>query len=82
MAISHAPWSEEQVENLALRQEGPLHPYTHSHGLDSIELVPTRDGWVCGGTDCQYTQDWAHEVDVEYRSWWKDFSIKVKEDSE
>ena len=62
--ISRAPWSQEEVESLTLRQkEIRLHPYTCGNDSRHTLLVPTNLGWMC--TDCDYTQDWAHKADTE-----------------
>lgn len=67
---SFAPWTEEQVERLQLRQQTYLlHPYTclrHSYRA----LRPTVNGWVCDGPGCDYSQNWAQDVDVNKTNWW------------
>jgi hypothetical protein len=70
--ICWAPWTDDEVENLWLRQ-GVLHPYT-CNGFDGIvheavNLVPKRDGWHC--PRCTFTQAWAHTIDVKRRMWWE-----------
>lgn len=56
-----APWTEEQVRALRVRQANPDLPY-YSCGNDSTQLVPTSDGWIC--LRCGYTQNWAHAADA------------------
>ena len=51
---SHAPWSAEQVANLAAWQNcGWVHPYTCTEGRP---LTPTSEGWLC--IRCGYRQTW------------------------
>jgi hypothetical protein len=53
-ARSWAPWSAEEVANLAAWQAcGWVHPYTCP---ESRPLTPGPDGWVC--TTCGYEQLW------------------------
>lgn len=69
---SFTPWTEIQVERLRLRQQtNMLHPYTcmkHSHRA----LTPTTNGWVCGAPGCDYSQNWAHDIDINVTKWWND----------
>ena len=59
MAVT-SPWSDDTVARLNAHQTcGFLHPYTC--GNCSADLVATRDGWVCAGDGCSYTQNWAHD---------------------
>jgi hypothetical protein len=54
-----APWTDEQVGQLAAYQAcESFHPYTciHSH---HGPLFPTSLGWRCDS--CGYRQNWAHE---------------------
>ena len=71
MSKINAPWSSEQIENLAERQAAEtLHPYTCAyHG--TAPLVPSFEGWYCSVTGCDYRQDWALEMDVYQHGWWK-----------
>jgi len=70
-----APWDDEQLEMLRLRQnDRRLHPYTHSCGA---ALIPTHSGWVCPkclgpeveipglgkGRFVQVVQDWCRDED-------------------
>lgn len=58
-----APFTDEQVIQLNSWQANcPFHPFTcgREHDLH-VQLVATRDGWVCPDPDCNYTQDWAHD---------------------
>lgn len=73
--IVKAPWTDMQVERLRdWQRSGFVHPYTcgkrhrSTHvwsdwGMDYGVLIPTRKGWVC--SDCDYTQDWAHDFSFE-----------------
>jgi hypothetical protein len=60
--LSTAPWTEEQVRNLADWQACPwVHPYTCGYCRDAdpgpeYELVPTVDGWRC--LTCDMRQNW------------------------
>lgn len=57
--LSYAPWTEEEVLNLAEYQNaGLMHPFTCGLGCQA-SLTPTVDGWVCPNDD--YTQNWAHQ---------------------
>ncbi len=60
-----APWNEDQVTALELRQaDESKHQYTcerHS----KTGLVPTKDGWKCPEKWCRYKQNWAHAVDMK-----------------
>jgi hypothetical protein len=71
---SFAPWTPEQVERLRTRQkEDVFHPYTcikHSHR----SLVPTINGWICDAPGCDYSQNWAHDLDANHTRWWDDVS--------
>jgi hypothetical protein len=68
--LSKAPWTDEQVERLFQRQQSNmLHPYTCvTHSFHA--LTPTNAGWVCDIPECEYTQDWAHGLDVNESEWW------------
>jgi len=56
-----APWTEEQVKELARYQAtGLVHPYTCGGDKCGDVLVPTKDGWTC--PSCDYKQDWAHAM--------------------
>jgi hypothetical protein len=66
-------WPPDVVEALNERQRNPrFHPYTcgnrsapghvEREGQDVGQLVATPQGWAC--PDCDYTQDWAHAVDM------------------
>lgn len=56
-ARSHAPWSADQVANLAAWQRcGWVHPYTCGACGDGRPLTPGRDGWLC--TSCDWRQEW------------------------
>lgn len=65
----HAPWSPETVIALNQQQHGIRHRYTcplHEPGV-TASLVATSGGWICSRRpDCDYTQDWAHLVDVRF----------------
>lgn len=64
-----APWTDDQVARLRERQDDyGLHPYTCAYHSER-SLEPTNEGWRCstvypGGDPCQFTQNWAHAVDV------------------
>ena len=58
----NAPWTEDDVASLRLRQAAPFHEYTCGDDSAHGPLTPTRDGWVCGR--CAYRQDWAFESDT------------------
>ena len=64
--ILHAPFTEEQVENLNLYQiSGVFHPFTswgevHSGKPGRTMLIATQQQWVCPDKNCDYTQDWVH----------------------
>ena len=65
MKLIKAPWSQTQIENLTRWQKrGDVHEYTcpHDHGDKSRVLIATPNGWVC--ENCDYTQDWA--LDIEF----------------
>lgn len=64
----HAPWSESVIVTLNHQQFGIRHAYTCPlHDLGAPALVATRGGWICShAPDCEYTQDWAHLVDVRF----------------
>lgn len=65
----HAPWSPATVIALNQQQHGIRHMYTCPlHEVrDAPALVATSGGWICSHSpDCDYTQDWAHLVDVRY----------------
>lgn len=58
----HAPFSDDQVEQLARYQRsGRMHPFTcgGQHPGGHVILTATAAGWVCPES-CGYTQDWAH----------------------
>lgn len=58
--IVRAPWTDEQVAALELRQDNEmLHEYTCECGH---QLIPSNKGWWC--EECPYTQDWAHAYDL------------------
>lgn len=68
MMKTYAPWSEVQVAALnAFQRSGRLHPFTcphdhhPSHQNCPMLLVAREDGWHCYDTECDYTQNWAHE---------------------
>ena len=61
MIVVRAPWTDAQVTNLIMRQTSG-HPYTCGNNSEHTPLVPTNDGWYC--LDCDYTQDWARDVDL------------------
>ncbi len=55
--ISHAPWSDEEVESLQGYQEcGYYHEFTGTAG----SLIPTTMGWV-EAKDGPIVQTWAHK---------------------
>jgi hypothetical protein len=72
-----APWNDEQLELLRLRQgDRRLHPYTHDCGT---ALIPTHSGWIClkclgpeveipglgKGRFVQVVQDWCYNADLQ-----------------
>lgn len=58
------PWSDAQILALeAWQRNDQVHPYTCGHDSNHALLVPTREGWVC--SDCDYAQDWAHNLALE-----------------
>ncbi len=59
MKLNKAPWTQEQVELLKLRQVNGFHEYTC---VCSKTLIPTLLGWVCS---CGYTQNWCHDADLK-----------------
>lgn len=63
-----APWSPGTVIALNQQQHGLTHTYTCPlHDFGAPSLVATRGGWICShAPDCEYTQDWAHLVDVRF----------------
>lgn len=58
-----APFTDEQVVQLNSWQANrPFHPFTCGGEHEGhINLVATRDGWVCPDPACDYQQDWAHD---------------------
>jgi len=55
-----APWSEQQVKRLTVRQQREgAHPYTCECGHT---LLPTEDGWYC--LPCNYRQNWCLSADA------------------
>lgn len=61
MSILYAPWTAEEVRNLAAWQTcETIHPYTcaNNHRGTRI-LTPTKDGWIC--KYCNYKQNWCHD---------------------
>ncbi len=84
--LVHAPWTDEQVENLNRFQvAGYFHEFTcgadHKDVPYSPSLVATKDGWVCSHSNCTYTQTWAHDFmsafSVEKEQEMKDYFKKV-----
>lgn len=62
--IISAPWNEEQIAALKLRQSRlDIHPYTCVEHFWK-PLTPTHKGWVCTVEFCNYTQDWALATDA------------------
>lgn len=68
MMKTFAPWSKAQVAALnAFQVSGRLHPFTcphdyhPSHRNCPMLLVAREDGWHCYDSECDYTQNWAHE---------------------
>ena len=60
-----APFSESQIECLDKRQERlDMHPYTCV--MCREPLTAYRDGWSCDYCH-QYTQNWAHRADTEFK---------------
>lgn len=60
MKHNKAPWTDEEVIALTLRQQNPtMHEYTCECGKI---LIPTTNGWIC--SECDYTQDWCHAFDT------------------
>lgn len=53
-------------------QSPPFHPYTcpRDHTMQGVGghniLIPTPAGWVCPHEICDYTQDWAMAIDVDW----------------
>jgi hypothetical protein len=69
--IVRAPWTPSQIKALDKHQQRlDIHPYTCAnrsqplHNGDGL-LCPGPSGWHCHA--CDYTQDWAHRTDTEYR---------------
>lgn len=59
-----APWSDVLVKELnRYQQSGYFHPYTCGNDSRHRELLATVGGWIC--LDCDYRQDWAHEISRE-----------------
>lgn len=73
-AFHEAPWSEEDVVLLTLRQQVSwLHEYTcpTDHEIEhatlpikaNLVLIATPRGWYC--PICRYRQSWCHAADLE-----------------
>lgn len=70
----NAPWTHAQVRHLQMWQKSPyVHSFTCPHRGDTHHrdcygdhggLRPTLNGWEC--MDCDYTQNWAHDIMVEF----------------
>ncbi|MBS1722437.1 MAG: hypothetical protein JSS66_05460 [Armatimonadetes bacterium] len=59
---SRAPWDDDQVCSLRLRQAcGQLHEYTY----EGQALVPTVNGWCLPGSE-DVVQDWARKSDTDW----------------
>jgi hypothetical protein len=58
-----APWTDDEVASLRLRQSAPFHEYTCRNDSTHGPLAPTTDGWVCGR--CDYRDGWALEADTQ-----------------
>jgi hypothetical protein len=64
--LIHAPFNNEQVDNMNLFQNDPLvHPFTCSNCRGV--LTATKDGWICEFCHEHIKQDWAHEFMAEPR---------------
>jgi hypothetical protein len=64
-----APWTDEQVERANEYQTSrEFHPYTCGGASCREVLVATTNGWVCPNPVCGYTQDWAHDFTLEFKS--------------
>lgn len=60
--ISRAPWTEQEIRSLEMRQaDHGLHSYT-CHVCSSV-LVPRQEGWYCNVCEMG-VQDWAHLSDT------------------
>ena len=68
-----APFTPEQIKALNYFQwSGVFHPFTcanqgdEAHNGEQVELVATKNGWIC--PYCGYTQDWAHAFMADYEA--------------
>lgn len=70
--IVNAPFTPRQVVNLwHFQSSDDVHPFTCRQRGDHPELngdkgvlIPTTRGWIC--QFCDYTQDWAHDLMVDF----------------
>lgn len=61
MAIIVAPFTDEQVRALKeYQKKGEFHPFTCPYHSD-VKLKPSKEGWYCPQTFCEWKQDWAHD---------------------
>ena len=64
-----APFTPQQVEALNKYQNcGIWHPFTCGNCRNV--LTATEKGWIC--SQCDYTQDWAHDFMLTCPKSWKD----------
>lgn len=55
----NAPWSDELVKALNKEQDtGRFHPFTCGQCKGHVNLLATREGWIC--PCCDYKQTWCH----------------------
>ena len=78
----YTPWDLDTVKALKLRQaDDTKHAYT-CEDHSSVKLVPIYSGWVCIIPSCDYTQNWALDIDVDDYgySMWKDVPTPIERD--
>lgn len=62
------PWTDDQVKSINEFQElAPMHPFTC---ICSRVLYATSEGMKCH--ECEYTQNWVHQVMIDWT--WKKYA--------